>query len=251
VVVAIIDSGIDDRRMPLLRTRDLGHYAFDGRTDDRSLPDPVGHGTAVASIAVGSGDFGVQGVAPEARFVSIAVTSTGIGSSASSLAPAIRLAVKHGAQVINLSLGSFAPDSDTSAAIEEAARLNVVVVAAAGDTASSQPLFPATLDNVIAVQALDNHGRIGPRANPVGSNGVGAPGSTIPAVVDTSYAGLDSGSSMAAAVVSGAVAVLISCVRSSGRVATEASLLRALIDSAHSRTFFQLRTAMRLLACAP
>jgi len=249
VAVAIVDSGVDDGRLPGLQSRDLGHFAFDGQADTRSVLDPVGHGTAVASIALGSGDPGVDGVAPAARFLSIAVTSSGVGSSASTLAPAIRLAVKRGARVINLSLGSFAGDPDAAAAIADATRAHVVVVAAAGDTGSSKALFPAILDGVIGVQALERDGRTGPRANPVGSNGIGAPGRMVPAVVESSRAGTDSGSSMAAAIVSGAVALLVSCLSSAGRAATEGSILRALVESARGHKFFQIPRAMGLLGC--
>jgi len=254
VVIAVIDSGIDDTSLPSLHRNDAGRFLWTGSPDNRVEADPVGHGTAVASIIAEDGDLGVTGVAPAAHVISIAVTNEGVGGSASSLAPAIMLAARLGATVINLSLGSFADDRATAAAVGSVVARGVIVVAAGGDTASGDSLFPARLPDVIAVQAIGKDGNVGPRANQIGPNGIQAPGKAVPAIVlqpqsRIPTAGLDSGSSMAAAIVSGSVALLVSCLRSHDRPVTEKSILGALTASTGGGAFFQLRRAMIDLGC--
>jgi subtilisin family serine protease len=254
VTVAVIDSGVDDRQLPSLRQRDTGQYGWTGSVVDRNNPDSVGHGTAVASVIAESGDLGLVGVAPAVRILSIQVTTEGVGGDAADLAPAIRLAVQHGAAVINLSLGSFGPDGETAAAIAWADARNVIVVAAAGDTASPASLFPASLANVIAVRALDHDGNPGPRANPVGINGIDAPGINVPTITlnDIGRApsvGVATGSSIAAAIVTGSVALLVSCSQRHNHVIGRGAALAALRESASGRYFFQLPQAMRWAGC--
>lgn len=254
VTVAVIDSGLDDTALPALRGNDAGKYTWTGMPDRRTIPDPVGHGTTMAGLVAEAGDLGSMGVAPGAKVISITVTSDGVGSNASDLGPAILLAVGLGAQVINLSLGSFADDPTAVQAIAVAVEKGVIVVAAAGDTASSKALFPARLADVIAVQAVDQNGRPGPRANPIGANGVSAPGRAVPVILldpqsRAPVAGVDSGSSIAAAIVSGSIALLVSCLRSHGRHVLGSSVFTALTASANRHGFFQLREAMTALGC--
>jgi subtilisin family serine protease len=254
VTVAVIDSGVDDRRLPSMRQRDTGQYTWTGSGVDRNKPDSVGHGTAVASVIAESGDIGFFGVAPAVRILSIQVTTEGVGGDAADLAGAIRLAVLHGAAVINLSLGSFGPDAATTAAIAWADAKNVIIVAAAGDTASPAPLFPASLNNVIAVRAVDHDGNPGPRANPVGINGIGAPGINVPTITlndigRTPWVGVATGSSIAAAIVTGSVALLVSCSWARNHMIGRVAALAALRESAGGQYFFKLPQAMRLAGC--
>lgn len=245
IVIAILDSGLNDSFLPGIAKREVG---------EPPQGDSIGHGTAVVSLAAGSGDLGVWGVAPQARILVVNIVGADGLIDAESVVAGIDLAVRAGASVINLSFGSSSDDNRITAAIERAVAANAVVVAAAGDNGSPQSLFPADLTElVIAAQTLTPDGSRSPDANAVGANGIGAPGVMLLAARPTSR-GIEQfradGSSMAAAVVSGSVALLQSCARLSGRTGvTHNQALAVLRASRNLRAFFDLSEAMRLLGC--
>jgi subtilisin family serine protease len=244
-LIAILDSGLTDDALPGLRSREVA-----------PLPpaDPIGHGTAVTTLAAGSGDLGVWGVAPRARLLSISVIDAAGQIESAAVAAGIRAAVDHGASVINMSFGKESDSPQIKSMIDYATSRGVVVVAAGGDTASPTPLFPAdVVSEVIAVRALAENGQPPLSANTVGSNGIDAPGENLPAVTldngRTVVAGSD-GSSMAAALVTGSVALLEACThRKFGSVLSQTLVLRALRQSERLGPWFNLRAALRVVGC--
>ena len=74
------------------------------------------------------------------------------------VADGIDWAVAHGADVINLSLGSSTNDVPVRDAVARAVAADVVVVAAAGNNGASSKFYPAALPNVLAVGATSNNG---------------------------------------------------------------------------------------------
>lgn len=117
-------------------------------------PDYWTHGTQVAGIAaaVGGNGRGISGVAPDAGVLSINVDD-GNGITLDAVAAGIRWATRHGAHVINLSLG--ATGQVVRDAVAEAAAAGVVVVAAAGNSTVWPCAEPAALPGVICVVATD------------------------------------------------------------------------------------------------
>jgi subtilisin family serine protease len=196
----------------------------------------------------------VWGVAPQARVLSISVLDGSGEISPQAIVDGIHAAVREGASVINMSFGQASDNTQVRAAIDFATARGAVVVAAAGDTASPTPLFPANIaGEVIAVGALDEAGKPSPYANPVGVNGVEAPGENLPAVRlqdgIVQVVGSD-GSSMAAAIVSGSVALLEACVHTrTGSVLGEAGAVRALRESVGHGRWINLRGALRAVGC--
>lgn len=245
VVIAILDSGLTDGELPGLRLREL---------EPPPAPDPIGHGTSVTTLAAGSGDLGVWGVAPQARVLALSVLDGSGEISARAIVAGIYAAVQQGASVINMSFGEASDDPSIKAAIDYAAARGTVVVAAAGDTGSPAPLFPADLsDEVISVRALSKTGEPSPYGNGAGENGLDAPGLNMTAVKVENrvvVVGLTSGSSMATAVVSGSVALLESCAhRASGAHVSAATVVRTLHESARQGPWFNLRVALRTVGC--
>jgi serine protease len=165
----------------------------------------------------------------------------------------IETAVLHGASVINMSFGQVSDNAEIKGAIDYAARRGVVIIAAAGDTTAPVPLFPADVtEEVIAVRALAENGMPPPSANRVGANGIDAPGENLPAVRLQDGVPLESasdGSSMAAAVVTGSVALLLACAHRIGVVLGPSALLRILRTSARQRPWFSLRGALQEVGC--
>jgi type VII secretion-associated serine protease mycosin len=162
IVVAVIDSGV------AARNRNLAGRVLDGvDLEDPARPrgwyDPVaagGHGTGVASIIAGTGrGNGVYGIAPDAKILPVRVTNAKGYSPDRRVGRAIVWAVDHGADVVNLSLGT--PEEQLRprdkrrelAGVRYALRHGVVVVAGAGNDGPTNPgrFYPAAFPGVIAV----------------------------------------------------------------------------------------------------
>jgi subtilisin family serine protease len=151
-VIAILDSGINASH-PEVAGRILPGYNFVSGTSDTS--DDFGHGTAVAGtvIAAGNNGIGVAGVAFACSVLPVKVVDSSGFASYSAVADGIRFAVERGAHVINLSIAGSSPSSTLQAAVDYAWSNNVVVIAAAGNNATSEPQYPAACNHVIGVSA--------------------------------------------------------------------------------------------------
>ncbi|MFA6968227.1 S8 family serine peptidase [Bosea sp. (in: a-proteobacteria)] len=206
VRVAVIDSGVDIGH-PELRGAVAGH--FDALSEEFV---PHAHGTAMAAAMVAQGQL--QGVAPASRLL-VARAFSGRASSASAsgtslhILAAIEWAVGQGARVINL---SFAGPEDRllSRGLAAVAARGVIAVAAAGNGGpTAAPLFPGADPSVIAVTATDADDRIFPRANRGSYIALAAPGVDVLAAEPQGRYAFSSGTSIAAAHVSGLVALVL------------------------------------------
>ena len=178
VTVAVIDTGVDGTH-PDLVDNVLEGYDASGEGSPNGWQglgvEPM-HGTEVASLIAGHGHnvsgipkiagqpgkpAGVIGVAPDAKIlpISLNMVSNAEKSIDEQIPAAVRYAVDHGAQVINLSIGSNKttwPKSwdDAFAYAEEK---GVVVVASAGNRGSgiTQVGAPATIPGVLTVGGVD------------------------------------------------------------------------------------------------
>jgi subtilisin family serine protease len=130
------------------------------------------------------------------------------------VARGVRYAVAHGARIVNVSLSGPIAGADIVAAVDEARAAGVVVVAAAGNTGADldvAPAYPAALDapNLVAVTSSDRRGALAPRASfGRASVDLSAPGQDILSTARGGGYELRSGTSTAAAQVSGALALL-------------------------------------------
>lgn len=184
VKIAILDSGVAyARRGPYRRSPDLASARFvkgyDFVDSDPYPNDEYGHGTFVASTiaATANNAYGTVGVAYRARIMPLRVLDFEGRGFPSVIARAIRYAVRHGADVINLSLELYdgpplapTPRSVTAsrgvrAALADARRAGVVVVSAAGN--SSDPNVPAKKYDTLAINVggTTEHGCLGDYSN--------------------------------------------------------------------------------------
>jgi type VII secretion-associated serine protease mycosin len=219
VKVAVIDTGVDAQHPDLEK-------AMFGGTDVSLIGDasgylPVGevshHGTMVASLIAGRGhgeDEGVIGVAPEAELLSV---SMAFGAQAlntdDQVAAGIKWAVDAGAKVINLSLTRNSKDWPLSwdEAFLYAFEKDVVVVAAAGNRAdgTEQVGAPATIPGVLVVAGVDRNAVASRAASTTGlSISVAAPATDLVSAFPGGEYKIWSGSSGAAPIVSGLVALV-------------------------------------------
>jgi subtilisin family serine protease len=191
--------------------------------DSADVQDDNGHGTMTASeMCAGPGTgFGITGGAYDAELMVLkALDANGQGSS-SQVSAAIYFAVDHGASVINLSLGQNNPDSLIHNALSYAQAHDVVVVAAAGNSAGNQPCYPAAyamvMPHVIAVGSTPTSGApttLSSFSNQAGTsqgyNFVTAPGENLTGFGTGEQLWSWSGTSVAAPLVSAQAALLAS-----------------------------------------
>ena len=206
VTVAVIDSGVADHRDlagSVLSGTDFVKKGGDGRTD------LTGHGTSMAGLiaAHGAGDRGALGIAPEAKILPVRVL--GSGKRKVDYGPALEYAISKGAKVINMSLGGSVNPS-TIRAINAAKEADVVLVAAAGNRPEDHGVIaPAFLDGIVAVGATDRDGTLAKVSVTGPAIDLAAPGDDMTTTTSRNeYAFKQSGTSDAAAIVSGAAALL-------------------------------------------
>lgn len=131
-------------------TPDLG----DGTSGDGN----VFHGTFVAGVAAAVSDNheGVVGASWNSQIMPLKVFTNTRGAPATAIAEAIRYAINHKANIINMSFGSPIPTRIISSAIEEASAKGIILVAAAGNNNSNKHSYPACYSGVISVGGSGN-----------------------------------------------------------------------------------------------
>lgn len=208
VAVAIIDSGIDSTHPELSATIIETIDATDLKTIDAHT-----HGTSIAGIIASQG--ALLGIAPEVKLVGVRAFTVDKSSGATRstswlIARALDLSHKAGARVINMSFAG-ARDPLVGKSISGAQSRGLVTIAAAGNNGpDSTPAYPAAYTGVIAVTATDENDAVYGKANQGDYVQIAAPGVAILAPVPNGGYEISSGTSMAAAHVSGLVALMLS-----------------------------------------
>jgi subtilisin family serine protease len=214
VKIALIDTGVDAKH-PALHGKIAGEADMTGKGFTADV-----HATLLAGIisADGKKSGGVSGVAPGAEILAVKscqpLTAQGAAAQcwSMSLARGLDFAIENKASVINMSLGGppGTEEKILKRMIEEAVSRGALVVAAAGnDGADGKPGFPAALSSVVAVTAVDSKDQLYSSATQGDFVDLAAPGVEI---LSTSPGGkvlVSSGTSLAAAFVSGAAALAL------------------------------------------
>lgn len=200
VAVAVIDTALQADHPALAgaiaESRD---FMPDVAVKDRD------HATSVAGLIAGAGPF--RGVAPGARIFHARAFEGG-RSTMDIIIEAVDWAADQDVRIVNMSF--VGPKNEMLELACQAARArDMVLVAAAGNNGPGAPWgYPAAYDDVIAVTATDAADRLMPQANRGPYVFVAAPGVDMVAPVDGGT-DLVTGTSFAAAIVSGAIANLI------------------------------------------
>ncbi|MHA1164008.1 MAG: S8 family peptidase [Alphaproteobacteria bacterium] len=207
VRVAVIDTGIDARH-PVLSKAII--QSFDAVGDGKKTVDR--HGTAIAGLIAGQGK--VKGVAPLSKLMAVRAFTMHREynkpmTSGMILLRAFDWSFANKARVFNMSFsGPF--DPLVKKALESAYEKGVILVAAAGNGGPrAAPAYPAAYKNVIAITALDNKDKLYAHANRGSYLTAAAPG--VDMLVPSVKKGYrySSGTSLAAAQISGLVALLL------------------------------------------
>lgn len=231
VTVGVVDSGVDPTQADLRGKVTVGPNMLAG-IDAGTTPARL-HGTGMSTLIAGQGHgpgggSGVVGIAPQARI--LAVRSIGEPEDASfrrlrasddaddAVARGIRYAADHGADVINLSLGSRDENPAERAAVGHAVGKGVVVVSAVGNDGDEERLldgdgfapysYPASYPGVIAVAATDPGHARAPFSNRNYSVLLSAPGTGLPVGAPGGRYFRSDGTSDASAIVAGIAALI-------------------------------------------
>lgn len=209
---------IDNDNTPVPRPDGIDNDGYYGADDN------VTHGTHVAGIIAMEGDNaeGGAGIAWDVQLMSVKVYGDDAQTTYLTIANGINYAVSNGADIINMSFGGTGNSALLSNAISNAVANDVTLVAAAGNESinlNTLPYYPICYSGVIGV-AASNSSRTAAGYSNYGSNcvDVTAPGSSIystlytddPTYGFTSDYGTLTGTSMAAPIVSGIAALILS-----------------------------------------
>jgi subtilisin family serine protease len=214
VRIAILDTGIDDQHEDLAgRIIEKENFVPGAREFRQDI-----HGTLVAGIIAARPDngTGIYGVAPDARIIAVKVCRQKSGQSGAAdgatetLWRGMDFAILKSADIINLSLGRPGYDEAIAGAVRQAVARGIVVVAAAGNGGEQgKPCFPAALEEVIAVSAIDSRDALYQESSRGNYIDLAAPGVEIISTLPGNRYNVSSGTSMAAPHVTGVVALLL------------------------------------------
>lgn len=229
VTVAVIDDGIDASH-PIFQGRLVN--AYNVFRQDNHLSMGEGHGTHVAALAVGSALYlsrGVSGLAPSCKLMPVQVFDNG-SCSLSSLVAGVMYAVNHGADVVNVSVCMDVPAlsllnkqqqellANTQFKNEErlwdriceiAKQKNAIIVFAAGNNNALANISPTNRSDIsITVAAVDQQKAEASFSNHGAGADISAPGvGIVSAFPNNSFKSFD-GTSMAAPIVTGILALM-------------------------------------------
>ena len=174
---------------------------------DKEKDEMLGHGTHVAGI--------VDITAPAAKIMPLRVLDTEGYGNVFTIAKAVSFAKSNGANVINLSLGSPSRSRLLQEVIKDATANGVLVAAAAGNSNSLVPEYPAagngiaaSADGLVAVSSVNRYDQKSDFANYGAWVDVAAPGESIRSAFPVSVYAYWSGTSMATPFVSGQAALI-------------------------------------------
>lgn len=161
VKVAILDSGID-------YTSNINVVERKNFLDDDVSPlyeDNTGHGTAIAGIIASDGTDGtVKGINPDVQIYSARILDTDNSAPISKVVEAIYWAIDSGVKIINISFGTSINSEILHNAIKKANDAGILIFAASGNQGKaeggSNVEYPAAFDEVVAVGATDEEGKI-------------------------------------------------------------------------------------------
>jgi subtilisin family serine protease len=231
IVVAILDTGIDDSHSDLTGTV-IDRINF---SNDSTKENINAHGTQIAGIIAGlANDYGVTGIAYNCSLLDVKVANNNGSTDAQKVAQGIIWAADKGANVISISIVFNKEYALLEYAVDYAWNKGCVIIAAAGNSSSTNPSYPAAYDHVIGVAASNSDDLLAKWANHGNWVKVAAPGvdiySTVPG---NGYANV-SGSSFSTALVAGEAALMFAQAKENNGTTDNNEIYNSIINNGDS-----------------
>lgn len=237
ITIAIIDTGVDTKH-PDLKGQIQQSKDFVAQKSSDSFGD--NHGTAIAGVIVAKANNGqgIVGIAPDSHVIALkacwGIKTGGLEAICNSftLALAINTAIEMKADILNLSL-TGPHDPLLARLIEKAIQRGIIIIASQPNKGDEKSGFPAHQAGVIGVRSLSSEVIQSSSGNQILA--VSAPGDEILTTLPRGAYDFVSGSSLAAAHVSGLAALLLQLKHS----LTKQELFN-LLARANEPTFYKL-----------
>lgn len=208
VTIAILDTGVDPSHEDL--TGVLSPHGFDWVENSSSIHDTDGHGTFLAGIisAIAGEKKGTSGIA-NISILPERVGSNDTGIFASRSAVAIEHAADNGARIILMGYGGPGQSPAEESAISYATQKGCILIAPAGNDASNEGHYPSDYFEVISVGSTAKTDGLSYFSNYGIFVDLVAPGEGIISTWPGNTTQLATGTSPAAALVTGAAALIL------------------------------------------
>lgn len=223
VHVGLIDGGVD-RQHPAFLTSPVISHGCEGRKI------PSAHGTAVASLIVGQADGFKGAAASYTLYLADVYCGEPTGGSVDAVVAALAWMARERVPVVNISLVG-PPNAMLERVVRTVlARGHLLVAAVGNDGPAARPLYPAAYADVIGVTGVDARRRVlveacrGPHVD------LAAPGADMAAAALTAPYSAVRGTSFAAPIVAGLLALRLPAPDAAGAAAAVQELTSAAID---------------------
>jgi subtilisin family serine protease len=235
VVIAVLDTGVDATTPDLQGALVPG---WDFVNNDSDTSDDNGHGTMVASIAAARSNnaAGIASYCWGCMVMPVKVMSANGTGLQSALASGITWAADHGAKVISMSVSGPAY-SALASAVQYAESKGVILVAAAGNSGSSSPTYPAAYPGVIGVAGANPDDTLNSSSNFGSWVTVAAPWCNYAASMRQSNGSYQYAALCGTSSATPAVAGIVGLLASQAPGASASQIARALTSSAVPETF--------------
>ncbi|HSY61329.1 MAG TPA: S8 family serine peptidase, partial [Cytophaga sp.] len=214
----IAGNGIDDDGNGYID--DMHGYDVADNDNDPMVPatatnSEFTHGTHCSGIAAGvsNNGKGIASISYSNKIMAVKTKqSTDLGGSLPFAYSGLAYAIETNADVISMSWGGYSYSATYQLLFDVAYDAGIICVAAAGNSNTDVPMYPASYNHVISVAATDQNDVRASFSNYGSTVDVSAPGVDIYSTLagsDNSY-GMLSGTSMACPLVSGLCALMLS-----------------------------------------
>lgn len=207
IVIGMVDTPVDLSH-PFLRGSNIEqHTIVDPKTSESKF-----HGTSIAGVLVSKNPQ--IGVAPDAKLLSVSAFSSRPGhpnalrGKSSDIVKAIAYCIERKVDILNLSF-TGGRDNFVETIVREAVRRGITVVAAGGNRGrTNSSVYPAAISGVVGVTAVDRLKARYPKADKGRFIDIAAPGVGILTLAPQGRLQKSTGTSMAAAHLSGVMALM-------------------------------------------
>ena len=205
VKIAILDSGVD--YTPGVEIKSKINFVEEEMSFNPMFQDMTGHGTGIAGIIISQGEMGVRGINPNAELYSIKVLDRENTSTISRIVKGIYWCIDHDINIINMSFGTHIYSEILEKAVKDANEAGILMIGAAGNDDAAVE-YPAAFEEVMAVASSDTGSEISDFSNTGKELEVAAPGEYIKTAGQFGGCVVTSGTSIAAAHVTGAASLV-------------------------------------------